>query len=120
MASDVARKLAFAGIAVVWIFSGGGVGNASTVRIEEGFAVAAFLLVAALVCDFLQYVYLTIAWKRFVSEKELEVQAGRSAKDFLAPADMDVPAQRFWKAKMLLVALGSGVLLFEVARSVLF
>ncbi len=59
--SDVVRQLAFAGIAVIWIFKNG----ASVIPFDERLVWPLRFLVGALACDLLHYVYASLAWGRF-------------------------------------------------------
>ncbi|WP_257388639.1 hypothetical protein [Tahibacter caeni] len=65
-ASDIARQLAFAGIAVIWVFKiGGGSsgGSETSPPIAPGDLMpAVFLLVSCLACDFLHYIVAALAW----------------------------------------------------------
>lgn len=119
-ASDNARKLAFAGLAIVWVLSGGGVGNASTVQIEDELVFVSLCLVLALVFDFVQYGYLSWAWRHFAhaKEKALKADAEENGKgeawrdvEFDAPDEIPVVAEVFYWCKQVAVAAGYVVLL---------
>lgn len=62
-ASDVARQLAFAGIAVVWVFKQQEVAK---VTLPEVLVLPALLFVVALALDLLQYVFATLIWGQLV------------------------------------------------------
>ncbi len=60
--SDINRQLAFAGIALIWIFKQG---NGSNVSIEKALLIPAILIVISLAMDMLQYAYQSITWAIF-------------------------------------------------------
>jgi len=61
-ASDVARNLAFAGIAFVWIFK---VDAKPAPRIPRELLIPTLLLALTLACDLLQYISATCVWGVF-------------------------------------------------------
>ncbi len=101
-ASDVARTLAFAGIALIWIFK---VGDSGTPRIPHRLLPPTFFLAGSLILDLLQYVVASILWGGFHRFKEKTIPAGEDP-EFEAPAWMNWPAILFFYGKLILVALG--------------
>ena len=83
--SDNARKLTFAGIAIVWIFKQGENG---LYTIPDVLKTAMLLFVASLSLDLLQYIYQTIVWGCFYTYKENKLKHDEKA-DFLAPCIFD-------------------------------
>ncbi|MEU1276568.1 hypothetical protein [Streptomyces sp. NPDC005799] len=73
MASQVARQLALAGIAFVWLLSGG-LKTTGTVSIPVRLLWAGIFLASALSLDLLQYLYKTSAWAAWTNGKEHELQ----------------------------------------------
>jgi hypothetical protein len=65
--SDVARQLAFAGIALIWLFK---VDSKPGQRIPPDLLPPAALLAMGLFCDLLQYVFGTVIWQRFHRKHE--------------------------------------------------
>jgi hypothetical protein len=113
--SENVRNLSFAAIAVIWVF-----------RVEPsdgGFALSSPLLAAgtasvlALMLDFLQYAYATIAWGRFHRIKELEGASIDS--EFSAPARINWPTLFLFWAKVASVAVAYGILLGFLVRRLL-
>ncbi len=67
-ASDIARKLAFAGIAIVWVFKNGSEGQDASFPGE--LLPCLGLFAGGLMLDLLHYIYGTIAWAVFSRVKE--------------------------------------------------
>jgi hypothetical protein len=61
-ASDVARQLALAGIAITWIFK---IENGGKIYLPPWLAAAAIAIVLRLACDILQYIALAAKWHKF-------------------------------------------------------
>jgi hypothetical protein len=101
-ASDIARYLGFAGIAVIWIFvtefpdSGG--------RIPEGLIPVAIAIVVGLGLDFFQYALAAAFWGRFHRQKERD-QVPEDA-DFHAPDWINWPADICFWGKLIAIAAG--------------
>jgi len=106
-ASDVARQLAFAGIALIWIFHEAG-GN--PIAIPHPLVWPAALLISGLACDLLQYVSGALIWGAFhrYQEKRLGVD---SKKTLSAPAWFNWPGILFFWGKLALVLAGYFLLL---------
>jgi hypothetical protein len=102
-ASTVARQLAFAGIAIVWVFSGASPINGK-LSVPQDLLRVGFFLVIALACDFLQYVWGALAWGVFHRSKETNLHSSPQT-DFLAPAWINYPAIAFFWAKLVMVML---------------
>ena len=67
--SDLSRQLAFAGLAVIWIFKKDGATDKLT--IPGALTLPLLLLVASLACDVLQYFAGTVVWWLFYRIKEI-------------------------------------------------
>ena len=67
-ASDVARKAAFAGIAIAWIF------KSEANQIGPSFIWPSLFIVASLLLDFFQYVSGAIIWERITKKREDELR----------------------------------------------
>lgn len=65
--SDVARQLAFAGIALIWLFK---VDTKPVPRIPPDLLPPTALLAMGLCCDLLQYILGTVIWQRFHRKHE--------------------------------------------------
>lgn len=86
-ASDVARHLAFAGIAVIWIFR---IEQQAGVKIEPDLLLPLALLALSLAFDLLQYISATCVWGVFQWHQE------RNLKNVLDDPDLDTPAYYKW------------------------
>ena len=106
-ASGLVRQLAFAGIAVIWIFK--------TDVSVRGFNVPneliwpGFLFVLALLLDLLHYLVGTAVWGIFSRMKEKKGVI--EEKTFEAPAKINWPANGFVWSKSIAVLIGYGLLL---------
>jgi hypothetical protein len=99
--SSLVRQLAFAGIAIVWLFSD--TENLRAVSIPDDLTRAAILIVAALSSDFLQYVYRSAAWGIINRRRELGRLFAREGGPF--PSWINWPSLAFfWGKVVLLVA----------------
>lgn len=114
-ASEVSRQLAFAAIAVVWIFK--------TDLPKGGFSVPhelywpALLAVATLASDLLQYAYASLAWSLFNRRKEIELKHD-GEKTFTAPRWINWPTLSFFWLKLVLVIFSYVLLLRYLLRTI--
>lgn len=110
-ASDVARHLAFAGIAVVWIFK---TGNATSPKIPSELIPPVTLCVGALACDLLQYVTGALIWGAFhrINEKRNH----REDDDVPASPKLNWPALTFYWVKLAMVIIGYVYLIFYLKK----
>lgn len=108
-ASTVVRQLSFAGIAIIWIFSGSG--EPVDVVVPQDLLVPGLLLVAALASDLLQYVAGALPWGVY--------QRWREWKDkpdpFVAPRQINWPGNTFFGLKLLTASVAYLLLLVRVA-----
>lgn len=98
-ASDVARQLAFAGLAVVWILR-----EASGNPIGPTLVAPLLLLVAALTLDLLQYVWCSFIWTIFYNY-QFEKHKSDGAKIDIPDAINWISYACFW-LKILALVLG--------------
>ncbi|ELV8595256.1 hypothetical protein [Vibrio fluvialis] len=106
--STVARQLAFAGIAVIWIFVQK---QGTQYIIPQSLLWPLYLFVLGLAFDLLQYVYASAAWGIFSRSKELSV--GPETK-FKAPPYINWPTNVFFWLKSSALILAYGALLLEI------
>ena len=106
-ASDVSRQLAFAGIAVIWVFHQG---HGSAVDVPGSLIAPAALFIGGLACDLLQYVSGTLIWGAFHRIQEQRLGAG-SEKPLTAPAYFNWPGLFFFWSKLGLILIGYLLLL---------
>ena len=93
MASDISRQLAFAGIAVVWIFRLGG--KAPT--IPDSLLLPFALLVSCLFFDLLQYLSATCIWGIFQWYKETRLQVTEKNKTLSEIDEMELDSPSWLK-----------------------
>lgn len=110
-ASDNARSLAFAGIAVVWVLSGGG-DNPTAVSIEDALILPLLAFVTTLFLDFLQYALQSLLWRIFSRRTETRLRREHNGDPAWREAEIEgrvarnVPGEAcFWGKQ---VALGVG------------
>ena len=106
-ASDICRKLGFAGLALIWVFR---IASGEKTIIPNNLRWAGILLVGGLGCDFLQYVVGTVVWGVYHRIKEK-----RTLKDeeFLAPRWINYPANSCFVLKQ--IAIGVAYILLVVS-----
>ena len=100
--SDNARNLAFAGIAIVWIFKQGENGSYS---IPDALKTAMLMFVVSLSLDLLQYIWQTFIWGRFYTYKENKLKHDESA-EFLAPCVFKNIADVIFWSKVIALVIG--------------
>jgi len=110
--SENVRQLAFAALAVVWLFKPPDV--AASWQWPRGLVAAGALATAALIFDFMQYLWNTIAWGRFHRRKEMEGVPLDGL--ILAPRRINRPAALFFWLKAAALCGAYGFLLFVVVR----
>ena len=106
-ASDVARQLAFAGIAIIWVFHQG---SGGTVAMPIALIGPAALFIGGLACDLLQYVSGTLIWGAFHRIQEQRLGAG-SKKPLTAPVYFNWPGLLFFWSKLALILIAYALLL---------
>ena len=100
-ASDILRQLAFAGIALIWIFRVTVHGQA---QIPEALSVPAVLFACGLAFDLLQYLFATVMWGGFGRYKELKNKTPRD-QEFKAPRWINWPGNTFFFLKTISVLM---------------
>jgi hypothetical protein len=97
-ASDVSRKLNFAGLALIWLFK---INDNGQDHIPSELLFPCTLIILSLSFDILQYIYGTAAWGIFSRQKEKE-----GNDEFKAPRVINWPSLLcFWiKTSMIPVA----------------
>jgi hypothetical protein len=109
-ASDVARTLALSAIAVVWVFKKE---TEASYALDPPLVASAFLAVAALASDILQYTWQAAVWGVWTRRKELEGAAEDTP--LVAPPWFNWPAMMLFAAKLGLVLCCYVVLLRYLA-----
>jgi hypothetical protein len=100
--SDNTRNLAFAGIAIVWIFKQE---KNSLFTIPNVLAISMLMFVLSLSFDLLQYIYQTIVWGSFHTYQEKKLKNDENA-DFLAPCIFKNIANIIFWIKVVFLILG--------------
>lgn len=109
--SDNARNLAFAGIAIVWIFKQE---NISVIMLPFWLKLAMAMFVLSLFFDLSQYIFQTVVWGWFHDYKERQLQNNEDT-DFLAPLRFkQIAGYIFWLKVIVLFVGYIFVLLFFV------
>ena len=112
-ASDVARQLSFAGIALIWIFHPGG-GN--PVALPHPLLLPTGCFVLGLGSDLLQYALGALIWGAFHRSWEKRL-APNSKQALSAPAYLNWPGIFFFWSKLALVLGGYGLLLSYIVSA---
>ena len=100
-ASEIARQLSLAGIALIWLFKSGTSTNAV---LDRGLLRAALFIFLAITLDFLQYLAGTAIWFMYFRYKE---KRGITEEDgFEAPEQLNWPTWSLFclKSAMMLIA----------------
>lgn len=115
-ASDIARQLGFAGIAIIWVFK---TEVAGSLTIPNELRLAGVLLVISLALDFLQYVYASSAWGIFHRFKENE-RDNKEARgiaftdEFQAPDQINWPTLIFFWMKLGVLSVAYWILIVSL------
>ncbi len=99
--SDNARKLAFAGIAIIWIFKQEKEG---TFILPGQLKLAMTMFVISLSLDLLQYIYQTILWGTFHRHYEKKLKSEDS--ELTASKYFNWPAIFFFWSKVIALVIG--------------
>ncbi len=105
--SNNTRKLAFAGIAIVWIFKQE---KDDFYVIPNALQIAMLTFVISLSLDLLQYIWQTIIWGCFHTYKETKLKHDEKA-DFLAPCIFKKVADFIFWLKVIAIVPGYFILL---------
>lgn len=100
-ASDIGRSLCFAGIAIIWLFK---IDRAGAQKLPIFLLLPSLALALSLLCDFLQYLYGTIAWDIFHDRKEHE-EGMDDEKVFYVPKKLLAPMTWLFNIKLAMVLL---------------
>lgn len=112
-ASEVARSLAFAGIAIVWTFK---VGEGASSQVAADFIAPAFFLIVTLVLDFSQYTFAALVWGFFHRYHENKQSEPNGNAEVSAPGWLNWPALICFWLKLVSIAAAYGFLLRSVLR----
>jgi hypothetical protein len=106
--SEINRQIAFAGIALIWIFKEG---QAPDFKIQTELILPAIFFVGALALDITQYAYKTLFWHFFHRHHEKKVEVGEDP-EILAPPNANVPTWILFGLKVALVVVSYVMIFF--------
>ncbi|HZN68741.1 MAG TPA: hypothetical protein VFB66_25910 [Tepidisphaeraceae bacterium] len=115
-ASELARQLALAGIAIVWIFK---TDKPDGPSVPRDLLTPTLFIIVALALDFLHYVYGGAAWSFFHWKKEQREKVDEDA-EFKAPTPINWPTNVFYWGKLIAVGVAYALLLRYVYRQLFF
>lgn len=98
-ASDLARQMALAGIAIIWIFRSG---QDTGIKIPEHLVAPLWCLVLSLTLDLAQYWLAAAVWSGFHRSKEK--RGVNEDEDFLAPGWINWPSLILFYLKLIFLA----------------
>ena len=110
-ASEVARNLAFAGIAIIWIFR---IEQGTEIGIPQDLIPATILLLLTLGADLLHYLAGSVIWSIYHRLKERSGTAEN--EEFTAPPLLNWPSLFFYYAKIASLASAYALLLNYLCR----
>jgi hypothetical protein len=100
-ASDVARQISFAGIAIVWMFKPG---NNLNLVMPHSLLIPLFLFSLSLFFDILHYIYSTVVWGCF---HRMEENKGKEPEtEVTIPQWFNWPSITLFSLKLLFVVVG--------------
>ncbi len=98
--SDINRQIAFAGIAIIWVFKKGGDSN---FQIDEELLLPGICIVLGLAFDMLQYIYQSITWAWFYTKNNRKYDSEDTKID--SPEYLNWPSWTLFVIKVVLVLL---------------
>lgn len=98
--SDINRQIAFAGIALIWVFKKG---DNSEFQIDSELILPAILIVSALACDIFQYIYQSVTWSIFYTYHNRKNKS--EDKKIESPECLNYPSWVFFFIKVILVLI---------------
>jgi hypothetical protein len=111
--SDINRQIAFAGIAIIWIFVQRG-----NFEIASGLMIPLIFLAIALAADLFHYIYQSAAWAFFFNyhEKRIQKEKGDYEQDIKAPRKINYFSWTLFITKITCVILGYLFLIILLSR----
>ncbi|MDO1500913.1 hypothetical protein Q2T40_12300 [Winogradskyella maritima] len=98
--SDINRQIAFAGIALIWVFKKG---TNTEFQIDNALILPAILIVSALAFDMFQYIYQSVVWSIFYTRKNRRHKS--EEKKIKSPEYLNYPSWVFFFIKVILVLI---------------
>ena len=113
-ASDLNRQLAFAGIAIIWLFKKD---NLAGLSIPRELLWPGMLIVTSLALDMIHYVVASVIWRHFYRSKE---KAGIGEdKELMHEAYLELPIYLLFAAKIVVVLVAYVLLLNHFYNAIL-
>ena len=116
IASTVSRQAAFAGIALIWIFSNK---SGPNISLPNGLLWPAYFLIIGLAFDLLQYIVAAAIWGIFHRIKEHKLGVDYVG-DITAPTYLNWPTLVFFWGKVVAILIGYFLLFAFVSRGISF
>ena len=113
-ASTICRQLAFAGIAIVWLFRSNPKASALTAQLEPEFVLAALFIVFGLAFDLTQYIYGSLAWG--ILNRVLEKRNISRELEFTVHPAINWPALACFWLKLICVAFAYATILVDLSE----
>ncbi len=98
--SEITRQIAFAGIALIWIFKKS---EKSEFLIDDELILPAILIVSSLAFDLFQYIYQSVTWSIFYTYHNRKNKS--EDKKIKAPEYLNYPSWVFFFLKVVLVLI---------------
>jgi len=100
--SNNARKLAFAGAAIAWIF------KAEDNTFPFSVLCALFFIIVFFILDIMQYFLGAIRLKKWIEseEKKKQKETGSFEGEYKKPMSIDIPSYRCWVSKVFALLTG--------------
>lgn len=119
--SELTRQLAFAGIAVIWIFKDGGAVSANGTPpslMPRDLVLAMCAFVACLTLDYLHYLLASVVWRLYARHREVEFEEAEAPidTDFSHPNWISWPYTPFFWLKIAALGVGQFVLFSYLAH----
>lgn len=97
--SEIARKFAFAGVAICWFF------KSEENKFPDMVLFALILLVVFFLLDLLQYLVSSFIYKNWIRKEEIKrwEQTGKIEGDYYNPTWIDIPAFIFFIGKVFVL-----------------
>ena len=102
-ASDVSRQLAFAGVAIIWLFHNN---QNSPITIPDTLVPLLLIFVCALAFDLLQYIAASIIWGLFCRQQEKKLHKITDNPIISAPWWINAPTNFFFIGKLIFILSG--------------
>lgn len=114
-ASNVARQIAFAGIALIWIFKKD---SGTGFSLPNELLWPALFLIIGLTADLLQYISSSVVWGVF--HRTNEARGYKPDDELDAPIFLNWPGLFFFWTKLVFISCGNIAIITYAAKSIVF